>query len=342
MRALSTAGVVLLAVAVVQPPTTRLAPANARLTKSFRAYSMNRMLEPAFAAQELSDGRVLITADRRFLVGDMRSGQATALPDSTGAFVSLSRDSSLIAARNSWRVLVAGVPVGQLPSTNPIVAYFRNNLVDPIGADIRGNLYTEVPSSGSGDSFSITRIERRTGAITRVATLALVGMRKGGVCPNLERAAYFSDGWIAIARAQPYRVDWLSADGDWIHGAPIETRAVPVTDIEKRIYHAWEGKDRERIFPGLPLDELVWPSTMCEWHSGYTPLAMPDGRAMIYRVPNSTMTATRYDVINRRGERERQVTMEPDQAIIGFGVSTVYVRTVDGSTATISRHPLNW
>lgn len=342
MRILGATSLVLLGIAVVQPPVTQLEPATARSGKAFRAYSMNRMLEPAFVAQELSDGRVLVTSDRRFFIADLSSGQITLLPDSTGAFVSLSRDSSLIAARSSWRILVAGTPVGQLPSANPLVAYFRDNLIDPIGADNRGNLYAEMPSRQPGDSFNIVRFDRRTGARVTVAKLAPLGLRRGGVCPNVERAAFFADGWIAVVRAQPYRVDWITSTSAWVYGAPIEKRTVTVTETEKRTYHAWEGKDRERIFPGMPLDELVWPATMCEWHTGYVPLSMPDGRVMVYRVPNSTITATRYDVINRRGERERQVAMKSNQAIIGFGAQTVYVRTVEDGKATISRHPLNW
>jgi hypothetical protein len=342
MRILGATGLLLPIAAALQPQVTKLEPATARSSRAFRAYSMNRMLEPAFAAQELSDGRVLVASDRRFYLADLASAQVTALPDSMGAFVTLSRDSSLIAARSYWRILVSGNPVGQLPAANPLVTFFRDNSIDPLGADNHGNVYAEMPSRQPGDSFNVVRFDRRTGARSTVAKLAPLGLRRGGVCPNVERAAFFADGWIAVVRAQPYRVDWINSAGTWVQGAPIEKRTVAVTDAEKRIYHTWEGKDRDRIFPGMPLDELVWPATMCEWHSGYVPLSMPDGRVMVYRVPNSTIPAARYDVINRRGERERQVAMESNQAIVGFGAKTVYVRTIDGNKATISRHPLSW
>jgi len=199
-----------------------------------------------------------------------------------------------------------------------------------------------VPGRRPNDSMLIVRINRQTGDHEAIAALGMPRLLRGGVCVNLERAAYFTDGSIAVLRAEPYRVDWLNPTGKWVRGAPISTPSVPVSESEKQIYHAWEGRDRERIFPGMPLRDLEWPKTMCAWHSGFVPLAMPDGRVLVYRVPNATTPATRYDVINRRGEVERQLALNPNQAIIGFGKRSVYVRSIDGTAATISRHPISW
>lgn len=157
----------------------------------------------------------------------------------------------------------------------------------------------------------------------------------------LQSVHEMSDGRVLI------RVDQrlILADpktGTGEQGPPIPTRAVAVTDAEKRTYHAWEGRDRDRIFPDMELKDIEWPKTMCPWHAGYQPMEMPDGRVMIFRVPNTAMPATRYDVINRRGVVERQIAMAPNAAIIGFGKRSVYVRTIDGAIATVSRHPIDW
>lgn len=48
-----------------------------------------------------------------------------------------------------------------------------------------------------------------------------------------EQALLFKDGWIAIAYASPYRVDWRAPDGRMIRGTPLPFDAVPVDDRQK-------------------------------------------------------------------------------------------------------------
>lgn len=336
------ASLVCSALVASQPPVTRLPSPDATFAASFRARSVNRILEPAHSIQELSNGRALIKVDGRLLLGDPKTGRVSPVPDSVGGMLSLGGDTTIMYERSSWRFLVGGTAVGQLPASNPIVAYLRENFVEPTGSDARGFVYTELPGRRPNDSMSIVRIDRQTGDHEVIAALGMPRLLRGGVCVNLERAAYFPDGWIAVLRAEPYRVDWRNPSGTWVRGAPISLPTVAVTDAEKQIYHAWEGRDRERIFPEIPLRDLEWPKTICAWHSGYVPLAMPDGRVLVYRVPNSTLPATRYDVINRRGEVERQLALDPNQAIVGIGKRSVYVRSIDGTAATITRHPITW
>ncbi len=79
---------------------------------------------------------------------------------------------------------------------------------------------------------------------------------------------------------------------------------------------------------------------MPPWTIGYEPVASPDGKLLVYRVPTADFPDTRYDVINRRGELERQVTMTANEKILGFGAKSVYVTvTAKDGGQNVERHP---
>jgi len=48
----------------------------------------------------------------------------------------------------------------------------------------------------------------------------------------------FPDGWIAIARLDPYLVEWRTPDGRTVRGTPLPSARVKVDDAEKRAYMA--------------------------------------------------------------------------------------------------------
>ena len=67
-----------------------------------------------------------------------------------------------------------------------------------------------------------------------------------------EEPILFPDGWVAIARIDPYRVDWRSPDGQWTHGAPLPFTTVRLDAREREAFarsHRWAR--------GLP----TWPET---------------------------------------------------------------------------------
>ena len=339
MRA-AVVGVLLgVAVASLQLPTTRLSPANGVLNEPFRARSLNHLIEQQRLVKELSDGRILIEDDGRKFLGDLQSGLVVPLSDvGSGTLVSLTGDSSIVAYPGEWKFLVGTRIVGVLPLTNPIVSYAKENMAGLRGADSKGFIYLMIGQIKRGDSFPVMRIDRATGERDVMTKLWPGRQLHGAVCVNYERDVIAADGWIAVLRANPYRVDWLSPNRQWTLGAPIPTPAVRVTAAEKQVYLAWEGKDRKQL-PQVPANELEWPETMCPWHSGYEPLATLDGKVVVYRVPTTGGPATRYDVVNHRGQLERQFVMAANEAIIGFGRASVYVVTTDGGTQKISRHP---
>lgn len=321
-----------------QPSETPLSAAQVEYELRLPARSLNRMLEPPRFVRELSDGRVLILMNRQLYMGYPRDGRVAPLPDTVGGMLNLSADTVILVRRNQWTFRIAEKVIGSLPSTNPIVAFLRDNTLDPAGVDYRGNVYVEAIDPVFRDSLAVYRFDRRSGSRALVARLGIPRMLRGGVCPNMERAGYFDDGWIAILRSGRYRVDWLAPTGVWTKGAPIQRSAVPSTAAERLNYLQWEGGDRRRIAPGLQESEIEWPAEMCAWHSSFPPMAMPDGRLLVYRVPSVSSSGTVYDIVNREGRVERRLRLPPNQAVVGFGEHSVYVITTNGAMQQLSRH----
>ena len=138
----------------------------------------------------------------------------------------------------------------------------------------------------------------------------------------------FADGWVAVVRADPYRVEWLTRDGLWIRGAPLPFQSIRVDDKEKRAYlersAAAVGKDSS------PRDSITdWPSTLPPYRSPIVLLAAPDGRLLVPRLPAADRPETRYDVVNRRGTLDGQLVLSPNERIAGVGASSVYVAVSD-------------
>jgi hypothetical protein len=146
-----------------------------------------------------------------------------------------------------------------------------------------------------------------------------------------EHAELFPDGWLAAARLEPYRVDWRSPDGQWIRGAPLPFRAVPMTDREKRAYaerNSWAT------------DATDWPEVLPPFDRTPPPLlTAPDGLLLIHRLPTADQRDTRYDVVDRHGVLLGQLVMAPNQRLLGFGARSVYVITIDDDgIQRLSRH----
>lgn len=151
-----------------------------------------------------------------------------------------------------------------------------------------------------------------------------------------EQACLALDGWTAVLRNGPYRVDWRSPDGHWTLGAPIPYQPIKVDAREKQVVIA-----RRASGGTVQSEESVtdWPATVPPF-TNWPPVASLDGKLLVHRTPTADFPNTRYDVINHRGELERQVTMPANEHIIGFGTKSVYVAVMGkDSTEAIERHP---
>lgn len=337
-----------------QPTRLSLSPANGSLSEEFSNVTWVR---------ELGDGRVIVSDGRegRIVVADLRAGKVEQISrrgEGPGEYPralpvwSVGRDSSiLIDSPRRWLMFDGVRIVATLaPDAAPVAAL--RGLAR--GADEVGSVYSAafLPGAGRpiGDSTALLRVARSTAKVDTLTKLeALVPRRSGAptsptfavALPTLDavdEAVPFADGWVAVVRSEPYRVEWMSPDGRWTRGAPLPFRSIRVDDKEKRAYMTRIASATGRT-PSPPDSITDWPSTLPPYRSPVALLASPDGRLLIPRLPTADALETRYDVVNRRGALDGQLVLPSNERVVGFGRSAVYIAVTDNDgIQRIRRH----
>jgi hypothetical protein len=344
-------------------PTVSLGQPVARLEEEFSAL---------LSIRELNDGRVLIVdaKDTRLVVADFatdqvrqigRQGRGPGEDAMLSSIQALAGDSSLISTLDRrWLLLEGSRIVATMSPDAPAIAAARGNIT---GADHHGRLHdTHEPPQKSGvrkydsrDSLHVLLIDRRTARIDTVAQLMTYRHTTerevdadGNVVrlmithsPPLavgEHALLFPDGWLAIARLAPYRVDWRSPAGEWTRGAPVAVPAVRVDGREQHAFMARLAKQRNTPAVESPDTQSGWPEVVPPFQ--FMPLLpASDGQLVVRRTPTAAYPGTRYDVIDRRGVLTLQVVLRENEHIVGFGRRSVYVvETDDDGIQRLRRH----
>jgi hypothetical protein len=344
-------------------PIIQLRPATARLSVGF---------SDIVSIVELSDGRALLTdrLERRLAVADFRSGVVESIGrlgegpgeyTSVGEVLSLGKDSSLVVDWKSgrWLVLSRDRIVGTIPVSSPAYASVGGNL---LGADARGHFLANPPikmapgaQAALADSMSLILVDARTGSTQSIgrigprASKSTVTFDERGkvvrfalrnpVLAVEEQPILFNDGWVGVARLQPYRVDWRTAQGSWIRGTAFAFREEPLSERDKEAYRNYFAAIGEPISPNPMWAPTLPPFLPSVKHRSV--VAGPDGLLLIARVPTAAQFQSRYDVVDRRGALVAQIALPVNQRIVSFGAQGVYV--VTGSELGlqyISRHPL--
>ena len=152
-----------------------------------------------------------------------------------------------------------------------------------------------------------------------------------------EESLIFPDGWIAVARLEPYRFDWRSPDGKWIRGAPLERTDPRMTDREKQAYLA--RRSRAEGKPVAPPPDNRWPDFIPPFQA--RPMVpLPDGRVLVRRTPTADVPGNRYDLVDRSGRRVAIVDLPETDRIIAVGTRGTYVIVTDeDGIQRIRRHP---
>jgi hypothetical protein len=341
-----------------------LAPPNATLTPEFTSVT---------SVRELADGRVLLTdiGEKRLMVGDWKAGTTTQVGRNgsgpgeylqPGSLVALPDDSTLLPdlQNGRWLLLRGSAIVATIGADAPAL---RNGARSPIGADGQGRLIfvRGLAQSGSGrgemprrDSSQLLRVERAMGAVdslerlrARPMTMKIQGPADNPTSISIttnpmapgELAVAFADGWIAIARLEPYRVDWIMPNGKRIHGAALPFERVRLDEREQRAFVEREAARSGRT----PRD----PSTFPEWPEYIPPflnlgaLAGPDGRLWIQRAPTAANPYPPYDVVDRRGVLVARVAAGKDVQVLRFGRGVVFTTATDeNGIQRLQRRPL--
>lgn len=333
-----------------QQATVSLPAANARLSAEFSDLT---------AMRELRDGRVLLydrkeerLAVAEFATGSLRSigrlGQGPGEFQSIAALLPLGGDSTLAAdfARR-WLILDGDRVVATLPPDTPAIRFVS---LWPLGADSQGRVLSQGfrREGGLTDSTFVLLVERATGRSDTIARLrngvrrapvsAVTdpvlgrGIRIGRIPLNVgEAPKLLPDGWTAVARLEPYRVDWRSPDGRWTLGAPIPVGSIRMSERERKAYsdrNTWSRNATD------------WPEVLPPFDSPTSLFSTPDGWLVIKRLPSASVPETRYDLIDKTGVRRSQLVLRSNEHILGFGAASVYViETDDDGIQRLRRHP---
>lgn len=353
-------------------PALRLPPANASLAEEF---------SHVIAVRELRDGRVLVSdyRDNRVVVADFATGAVQSIARSGSGpqefrradrLFAITGDSTILSdpGNGRWLMLDGDGVVTTVPPDAPAVEHLRT----PIGADslgrmlgVGGAVNVHQMLAGRGvDSFVVLLVHRGAARTDTIARLrppeavrpSMVRSAETRVARGSfsipwwaagEQAVLFRDGWVAVARLSPYRVEWRSPDGRTIRGAPLPFAPTPIDEREKRAF--MERTARRTGRPAQP------PATIAEWPDEMPPFSSisavlgapspalhtaPDGRLLILRMPTADAPDTRYDVIDRSGRLVGELILSFNEAIAGFGTGSVYVVSIDSDgIQRLRRHP---
>jgi len=341
----------------VPSQTTRatvLAPPNARLAED---------LVEVHTGRELADGRLLIgegtLGSRRLLVVDFQRGTAQQIGSRghgpgeyqiVSSLFPLASDSTLLLAEmGRWLVLSGTRIVRTVNGNDPAMRL----AMTPSGADSIGNLLSSERRALAPDSSGRIFVSRKTGIATPAARLRSsteagypppatrrAGGRvdfSNGPWESYELAQLFPDGWLAVARVQPYRVDWRTPEGRWILGKPLPSPTVRVTRREKAAYMQ-RSAERTGNAVRSPTVHSKWPTEIPPFLPGSL-IGSSDGRLLVLRTPTADRPEVRYDLIDRQGRLERQLLLDRNQRIVAFGKTSVYVVVTDDvDLERIQRH----
>src|SRR5262249_51416284 len=146
-----------------------------------------------------------------------------------------------------WTILDGTRVLGELPATSPLVQAVPFTLY---GTSQDGHLLSVMPPQllateplRTMDSGYVVRVDHSTAQQDTVAHIAAwmgpgrvthKGDTVDAIIEMRETAQIARDGWVAILRKNPYRLDWWSPDGKLILGAPLPYTPIVLDDTEKK------------------------------------------------------------------------------------------------------------
>jgi hypothetical protein len=324
------------------------------------------------SVRELSDGRVLVidSRERALFVADLAAGTVRQLGrtgrgpleyERPSRLIALGTDSTLLMdpANRRWLLLVGAQLVATLSPSDSVVERAGTAVV---GADERGNVISTalidrevVDGDRHRDRLAVQRVHRATaradtllvvrGAESRVETETVNGGTRRSVIELAlsvpEQVLVFPDGWLAVARQRPYRVEWLSPSGERVVGPELAWANPPVSAAEIELYRRRMELQLGRSIPapltGMPFVDVVAPFPVGALR------ALPSGRLLVTRSEWSRSQGTEYDIVDRRGRLTAQVRLPSQSRIVGVGEQHIYTVSVDDDgIERLRRHRAAW
>jgi hypothetical protein len=312
---------------------------------------------------ELKDGRVVFaeTKNKLFLRADLQSGKVDTLGtrvDSLAAgappeqysfpgwVAHLAGDTVALVdfgAVRTTRWDEAGRPIDVLPikevaGRTPVLLY------DTVGhgykIDYQAILGGGIPGTPvRPDSIPVLRIALDKGAIDTIARLAAPEYGDATFGEQVQQAAkvfapndhfgVLPDGTAWVARGRENRVDWRAPDGTWRRGEPREYSRLAVTQADRDRVLA-QVREQGKQF-GMPQDlHIAYPFAETKPPFDFA-LGRPTGEVWLQRPRTREEAPLVYDVVNRGGKWQREVTFPAGAALAGFGEKGAVYASIKGT-----------
>lgn len=322
------------------------------------------------SVRELADGSFILTDSRegRVLHLDQRAqarreigkrGRGPGEWQTVFPLLPLGGDSSLMAepGNRRWSIFRGANVIVSLPPDLPAIGVTGGFV---LSADGLGRVYRVFPPPLTGDlamsrttddSIPFVRIGLLTGRADTLtwladasATVELAKSADGAVVaigisrPAFsvsEQAVAFEDGWVAVARLWPYRVDWHAPDDHWIRGAPVAEAPALLDGAERRAYLARNAESIRALARATPRVRAALARRYGEFPTAipaFEPAALipgMDGCLYVRRTPTAAAPDPRYDVFDRNGSRRVTLRLGTSQRLVARGLDRLYIVTMD-------------
>jgi hypothetical protein len=331
-------------------PVIRLAPAEAVHSQEFTSIT---------SVRELRDGRALVGdfMEDRILLLDFSSGATREIgrigrgPREFSMVMPISAlagDSSLMVDLNGhrWLLFHADSIVDVVPPDHPAIVASQTLIhrADTLGWAL---LFRPAPRAAGArgvsarDSSILARVHRTSGRMDTVAKIRPIAIRiaygeraqttaPAQLMPSAEGFAYFPDGVLAIARLDPFRVDWRLPDGRWQRGDSLPVPPIRVTARERRAWEERMSGVRRVDVPGAPP-----PPATTDFPAFVPPfevdglMAGPRGLLFVRRYRSADVPANSYFVIDRSNRILGTFTLAPRERLEGASDRYLYISVRD-------------
>jgi hypothetical protein len=151
--------------------------------------------------------------------------------------------------------------------------------------------------------------------------------------------AVLPDGRVGVARAAPYRAEWLGAAAP-VLGPAVAYERIKIGTAEK---NAWadqvaargvqmtvvNGQRRTQRAPRPDINRQQWPETMPPFSGPNAVIASPTGQLWVLRSRPAHGDTQVYDVFDSQGRLARRVAVEGERFVLGFAPGVVFVARQD-------------
>lgn len=201
------------------------------------------------------------------------------------------------------------------------------------GVRIRYNARELVAVTGTAGSARLDTVTRLRGSFRAETSVFRMNVGRRleyehySLLVTEEQVLLFPDGWLAVLRKEPYRVEWRAPDGAWRRGPVASDSVIPVTADEKRYALSLHATALQR--PSFKVEEFPnWPPTMPPFPLDAL-LPLPDGRLAVRRTPTAKDRTEWIDIFDRTGKRVDRWRLPRERQLIGIGAQWLYLVSRD-------------